>query len=160
MRSCYYYFSCPQITPVWWRKLICRLTVTMPCQGQSWEQGTLGGQRNGCSLACTLQTFMKSCSVPGAVPATGDTKMNGTHCPLIPAPPCPPLCLPGPVSELCTEGGTRERHGLGARQSEHLGSCLPLTGCLMLDTLWPQFPHCSMRELDKMTPLVLIHSDR
>lgn len=53
LRSCYYYFSCPQITPVWWRRLICRLTVTMPCQGPSWAQGTLGGQRNGCSLACT-----------------------------------------------------------------------------------------------------------
>lgn len=41
--------------------------------------------------------------MPGAVLVTGDTEKNGTHCPLIPAPPCPPLSLP--VPEPCTEGG-------------------------------------------------------
>lgn len=28
--SCYYYFPYPQITPVWWGRLTCRLTITMP----------------------------------------------------------------------------------------------------------------------------------
>lgn len=94
---------------------------------------------------------MEGRSVPGTVPATGDTEMNGTHCPLVPAPPCPPFPFLGPNlrtlhwrgapgTELCGE-----RHGLGAREAEALGSRPPLPAYLTLATLWPKVPHCWTR---------------
>lgn len=83
--------------------------------------------------------------------------------------PCSFPLSQGPVPEPCTEGGRGgapwteprgEKQGLGVWKSGHLGSCPPLTGHLTLGTIWPQFPHYSMKELGKMTPPVLTHSDR
>lgn len=46
--------------------------------------------------------------MPGAVLATGDTEMNGTHCPLIPAPSlCPKVQSQNPA----LRGGGGGHHG-------------------------------------------------
>ena len=75
--------------------------------------------------------------------------------------PCSSPLSQGPIPEPCTEGGGHHEQNkverIKAWKSGHLGSCPPRTGYLTLGPLWPQFPHCGMKELDKMTPLVLPH---
>lgn len=89
--------------------------------------------------------------MPGTVLATRDTEMNRTHCPLVPASPCPPFSLP--VSEPCTGMGHPGQSCMGKGTGREPGSQNP----------WVPVHHSLASGsplLDKMAPLVLTHSDR
>lgn len=121
------------------------MTVTMP--GAELDTAHPGRPGEGLLQGLPSQTFLENHSVPGTVLATGDTEMNGTHCPLILAPLHPPFSLLGPVPEPRTERGTKDGMVRGKARPGDLAVRTP--GFMSTTHRPPEFGH----SLTSVSPL-------